>query len=57
MNCKEREPGCHDHCEKYQTWLSEHIEESRTIRKEKGKYKALNEVTIGRCGRYKGKMV
>lgn len=37
--CKERYPGCHDHCEKYQTIKEKNLKEHDKIVKEKAKDK------------------
>ena len=34
LNCTERYPACHDHCEKYQTALREHLETRKKRNKE-----------------------
>ena len=53
--CKDREPGCHDRCEKYQGWLKQHIEESRIIRAEKKKLYEANGVEVERAKRKKAR--
>lgn len=34
MNCTDRYPGCHDHCERYLKEKADLLEESRQIKKQ-----------------------
>lgn len=53
MNCEERFPGCHDHCDSYKEWRKKYDERVNEIYQNKIEYLGGEEMTVRSFVRHK----